>query len=198
VTLVIVRHGRTAANASGLLLGRADPELDETGHEQARSVGRALALEDERPDVVVCSPLRRAHQTALTIAEACGAGDVVVDERWIELDYGEYDGRPMGDVPAEVWARWRSDADFCPPGGESLRALRARVDAACEAWWAERNGRTVVVTHVSPIKAALGWVLGVGEQVNWRTHVTPASITRIGDGPASPVLRSFNEVAHLG
>jgi hypothetical protein len=43
----------------------------------------------------------------------------------------------------------------------------------------------------------LGWALGAGEQVNWRTYVAPASITRIARGPGGPVVRSFNEVAHL-
>jgi probable phosphoglycerate mutase len=191
--LTIVRHGRTAANASGLLLGRADPELDDVGCEQARAVGAAL-----RPDsagvAVVSSPLRRAAATAAAIAELCGAGEVRVDERWIELDYGEYDGTPVGAVPAEVWSRWRADPDYTPPGGESLRALRVRVEGALEEW-AARGEDLIVVTHVSPIKAAVGWAIGAGDQVNWRTHVTPASITRIGLGPSGPVLRSFNEVA---
>ena len=40
------------------------------------------------------------------------AWQVEVDERWIELDYGEFDGRPLGDVPAETWAAWRSDVDL--------------------------------------------------------------------------------------
>jgi broad specificity phosphatase PhoE len=81
-----------------------------------------------------------------------------------------------------------------------LLALGARVRAACEALSADAkdaDGDVVVVTHVSPIKAALAWALGVGEEVAWRTFVAPASITRIGFGPRGPVLHSFNEVAHL-
>ena len=58
--LIIVRHGRTAANASGLLLGRADPELDELGRRQAAAVAAALPPVDR----VVASPLRRAQETA--------------------------------------------------------------------------------------------------------------------------------------
>jgi len=56
----------------------------------------------------------------------------------------------------------------------------------------------VVVTHVSPIKAAVAWVLDVGDAVTWRMFVTLASITRIAVTERGPVLRSFNEVAHLG
>jgi len=54
------------------------------------------------------------------------------------------------------------------------------------------------VTHVSPVKAAVAWALGVGDEVAWRMWVGPASICRIGFAGGSPLLRSFNEVAHLG
>ena len=60
-----------------------------------------------------------------------------------------------------------------------------------------RDRTVVVVSHVSPIKAAVAWALGVGPEVAWRSHLDPASITRIAIGPAGPVLRTFNEVAHL-
>ena len=121
--LIVVRHGRTAHNASGLLLGRLDPPLDELGRAQAA----ALAAEVGPVDRVISSPLLRTRETA----EAFGH-DVEIDERWIELDYGEYDGMPLGEVPAEIWARWRADVDFCPPGGETLRQLGVRVCAALD------------------------------------------------------------------
>jgi broad specificity phosphatase PhoE len=187
--LVIARHGRTQANASGLLLGRADPDLDDVGRAQAVSL-RAVVAGAER---VVCSPLRRTRATA----EALGL-PLTVDERWIELDYGELDQTPVADVPAEVWAAWRADVHHAPPGGESLAELGARVRAACEDLVDEARERTiVVVTHVSPMKAAVGWALGVGDEVSWRMHVSPAAVSRIAVRPHGPVLTSFGEVAHL-
>ena len=54
-----------------------------------------------------------------------------LDERWIELSYGEYEGVAVGEVPSEVWRRWREDLDFEPAGGESLATLGRRVRAAC-------------------------------------------------------------------
>jgi broad specificity phosphatase PhoE len=60
-----------------------------------------------------------------------------------------------------------------------------------------RDRDVVVVTHVSPIKAAVAWALGVGDEVAWRMWVGPASITRIGVADAVPSLRSFNEIGHL-
>jgi broad specificity phosphatase PhoE len=187
--LIVVRHGRTAANAAGLLLGRQDPPLDLLGIEQA---GR-VAAEVGHVDRVVSSPLRRARETAAAFDAA-----VEIDERWAELDYGEFDGLPPAQLGEATWAKWRSDPEFAPPGGESIAALTARVHNACEALCDDARERTVVVvSHVSPVKAALAWALGVGPEVAWRSYLDPASITRISIGRAGPVLRSFNEVAHL-
>jgi broad specificity phosphatase PhoE len=195
--IVLVRHGRTDANARGLLLGRADPTLDDEGRLQAARLAAALGpLHGAR---VVTSPLARCRQTAEVIVGA-SAHEVPldVDEAWIELDYGAFDGLGAGDVPADTWAAWRADVAWAPEGGESLAALGARVRSACESLAEEARERdVVVVTHVSPVKAAVAWALGVGDEVAWRMWVGPASISRIGFAGSSPSLRSFNEVAHL-
>lgn len=195
--IVVVRHGRTAANAGGLLLGRADPPLDDEGVGQARRLGSACAGLDVAR--VVTSPLARCRATAEALAAGLGsAPPIEVDDRWIELDYGELDGRSPGDVPAATWAAWRSDVTWCPPGGESLAALGTRVREACESLVDEATERdVVVVSHVSPIKAAVAWTLGVGDDVAWRMWVAPASITRIALAGRTPSLRAFNELAHL-
>ena len=187
--LTIVRHGRTDANRSGLLLGRLDVGLDPVGEAQAAAVAAAVGPADR----IVCSPLERTRRTAA----AWGAA-VEVDERWIELDYGSLDGTPLRDVDADLWRRWRSDVGFAPPGGESLRSLGERVAAACnDLAEAARDGHVVVVTHVSPIKAAAAWAIGVGIEVSWRMFVAPASVTRIAVGDRGPSLHGFNDVAHL-
>ncbi len=183
--LVLVRHGQTDANARGLLQGRVDLPLSELGRRQARALA-PLVSADAR---VVASPLRRAQETAAAFGRP-----VEVDERWIELDYGEFDGRPIVDVPPGVWATWRADPHFAPPGGESLVTLGVRVRGACEELLDEARERdVVVVSHVSPIKAAIAWTLGVGDEVGWRLFVRVASITRVMIGPAGPTLHSFNE-----
>jgi broad specificity phosphatase PhoE len=187
--LVLVRHGRTAANASGLLLGHLDPPLDELGQEQAALVGKTLGPVAK----VVSSPLARARDTAAQID-----APLVIDKRWIELDYGEYDGMPLGQVPAELWNAWRADTGYSPPGGESFQALAGRVSEACHELVAEAADHDiVVVSHVSPIKAAVAWVLGVDVSISWRMHLQPASITCVGVGRFGPVLRNFNVTSHL-
>ena len=182
--LLVVRHGQTQTNREGRLLGRADPPLSDVGEAQARQLAEHLPT----PDLVVASPLRRARDTA-----AAFATDVVVDERWIELDYGDFDGQHPHAVPADVWNRWRADTRFAPPGGESLHTLAARVTAACEELWDRAADSTVVVvTHVSPIKAALAWALDVPVDVSWRMFVEDASVSRIDPRDGGKVVRWFN------
>jgi broad specificity phosphatase PhoE len=184
--LLLVRHGRTDANAQGLLLGRLDPPLSEEGRRQAATLAAKI------PDGarVIASPLLRTRETA----EAFGR-PVELDERWIELDYGELDGCRPEEVSENVWARWRTDASFVPAGGESLAALGNRVRSACDELSAEAaEDDVVVVSHVSPIKAAIAWALAVDDNVAWRMFVRDASITRVAIAEHGPVLLSFNEM----
>src|SRR3954453_2765979 len=191
--LIVVRHGQTDNNARGLLLGRSDPPLDDTGRAQASAVAAALVTRS-RDARIVSSPLARTRETAAIIARD---EPIAIDQRWIELDYGTFEGTPVLDVPADTWARWRTDPDFAPEGGETLVSLGCRVTEACGALLAEAAERDViVVTHVSPVKAAVVWALGVGDEVTWRTYVAPGSIPRIGVRPAGAVLLGFNDVPH--
>lgn len=184
--LILVRHGQTAANVAGLLLGRADPPLTERGQRQARAIAAALPA----PSLLVSSPLRRAQDTA-----AAFGLPVQVDERWIEMDYGDVDGQLVDSVTAEVWSQWRADPMFVPAGGESVAAVGERVRSACaDLVDAADQGDVVVISHVSPIKAAIAWALGAPDTVAWRMYVADAAIARVKTGPPAPLLMSFNEV----
>jgi broad specificity phosphatase PhoE len=187
--LYLVRHGRTAQNAARLLLGRMDVPLDELGLRQAAALGAVPALASAAR--VVSSPLARARETALMIGPP-----VDVDDRWLEIDYGIYDGAELSAAP-ELWAGWDADLEFRPPQGESLADLGRRVRAACDELWEQAATEdVVVVSHVSPIKAAVAWALGVGDELCWRTFLDTASITVVGPGRKGPTLRSFNETGH--
>lgn len=184
----MLRHGRTAANKNGLLQGRVDNPLDAVGLAQAEAAVAAIGPVDR----VVASPLRRAQQTG-----AAFGLPVETDERFIELNYGDWEEKPVRDVPAEVWTRWRSDLDLRPPNGETLRELGARVRGGLEALAAEAaTSDIVVVSHVSPMKASLAWALGTDDMVTWRTRLGQAAICRIETSGPHPVLMSFNEQHH--
>jgi broad specificity phosphatase PhoE len=188
--LYLIRHGRTAQNAERRLLGRLDVPLDDLGRQQAGALGEVDFL--RKAERVISSPLVRARDTA----EALGP-PVEIDERWTEIDYGVFDGERLESVP-DLWRGWDADLGFEPEGGESLLAVGQRVRAACADVWSEASRHDViVVTHVSPLKAAVAWALQVGDEVCWRMFVDVASLTTIGAGRnGSPSLRSFNET-HL-
>ena len=190
--LILLRHGQTAANAASLLQGRIDLPLDETGIAQARRSGEHLrSMYSDL--VVISSPLLRARETAAAIAD-----DVLIDERFIELDYGDWDGLALSEVDQQQWQQWRHDASFRPPNGETLVELDARVQPALdELVDRARNATVVVVSHVSPIKSAVAWAMGVGPETSWRMHLERASMCRIAIGPRGPSLHSFNDTSHL-
>jgi broad specificity phosphatase PhoE len=188
--LLVVRHGRTAHNAGGLLLGSTDIPLDELGVRQAQALRSVRMLAGASR--VVSSPLCGALDTANAIGPP-----VSVDERWREIDYGSFEGVPVAQA-GELWERWSLDLSQRPPGGESLADVGARVRAACNDLWQEASRvDVVVVSHVSPIKVAVAWALGVGDEICWRTHLDTASISVIGPGRSGPSLRGFNITGHL-
>jgi broad specificity phosphatase PhoE len=195
--LLLLRHGESTGNAAGLLVGRSDLPLTGHGRRQATAV-RALL---PRLREVRSSPLRRALDTAEALRSST---PVTIDARWVEVDYGELEGRPLGDVPADVWRGWRTDPAFHPKGGESLAEVGERVAQACEELFGapgagarSDEGDIVVVSHVSPIKAAVGWALGVDVTVASRLHLSTGSLTRIGWGASGPMLHTYNEVPRL-
>ena len=190
--LILVRHGRTQANREGRLQGRLDQDLDEHGQTQALAVADYVQDRCE-VDFVVSSPLKRAMQTA----EAFGR-PVEIDDRWLELSYGEYEGTPHADVPSEVWSRWREDSHFTPQGGESLAALDARVRAACNEMLARATAaNVVVVSHVSPMKSAVAWALGADIGISFNCHLDHASVCRIAIRGDRPILQTINETVPL-
>jgi broad specificity phosphatase PhoE len=188
--LILVRHGQTAANVRGLLLGRADPPLTAVGLRQAAALAHALP----HPARIVSSPLQRAMQTAAAFS-ANSNTSIDVDDRWIEMDYGALDGVPVSSVPEPIWQRWQRDPHFVPAGGEALDAVGRRVRNACTDIAAEAaQSDIVVVSHVSPIKAAVAWALGVGDEVAWRMFLDDAAVCQIDTRGPVPRLTAFNRL----
>lgn len=193
MTLSLVRHGETAPNREGRLLGRADPELTVLGRTQAERLGARFAA--RTPGLVVSSPLLRCRETATAIADACGL-EVVVDERLVEIDYGEWDLVPLEELPEEALRSLRTDPAFAPPGGESVADVAARVGGFC-AEHLEAQRSVVAVSHVSPIKAGVTWAIDADPLAAYRMRLDIASVSRIGGHAGAPVLLAFNETDHL-
>ncbi|MDQ1462998.1 MAG: alpha-ribazole phosphatase [Actinomycetota bacterium] len=189
--IAFVRHGQTDLNRGGRLQGRLDAPLSDLGKLQAAALGRGFATQPVTR--VLSSPLARAYDTGHAISTEHDL-EVEIDERLIELDYGDWDGLALGDVPAESWAAWRVDPDFAPPGGERLSDVSARVRAFCADYLSV--DLVIAVSHVSPIKAAVCIALQVDERVTWRMQLDVAAVSRIGARPdGTPYLATFNDAS---
>lgn len=174
--LILLRHGRTPNNADAKLQGQIDSPLDEVGRRQARTAGDFLR---HRYDVaeVVTSSLARTRQTV----DHAGLGHLVstIDDRWAEIRFGDYDGRRIREAIVDLGRRWADDIDYEPPGGESLSAMHARVSSACEELIASSVDHDVlVVTHATPIKAAVVWAMGgdARQILNLRSHLAAVTV----------------------
>lgn len=188
--LILLRHGRTPNNAQARLQGQFDSPLDEVGEAQAVAAGRYLR---ERFDIdhVVTSSLTRTRETARLAG--FGGDDVVVDDRWREIDFGEYDDRAIGDVIVDLHSRWRDDPHYEPGGGESMVTMHDRVSDACAALAAEAVDRDIlVVTHATPIKSAAVWALGGEPSMMLGMWVNLATVTLLDQLHGEVLLREFN------
>ncbi|MFJ2619995.1 histidine phosphatase family protein [Glutamicibacter sp. NPDC087344] len=137
--LALVRHGQTDWNVAGRLQGRTDIELNETGRDQARRLGRYLR--NKNWDLVLASPLGRAQETAALIAEQTGAQTGVAVPELIERSFGPLEGRIMGGVSDEEAALVNHELET--HAAILDRALPALVDLAQRY----PGQRTLVVSH---------------------------------------------------
>jgi probable phosphomutase (TIGR03848 family) len=199
-TVILVRHGRTTANATGLLAGRADGvSLDQIGREQAALTGERLAAV---PVVgVVSSPLERCQQTAqLIVDRQAGNPYAPVEPDLTECDYGQWQGRTLSDLATEdLWSTVQSQPSAVIfPGGESMAAMQARAvaairrhDAAFEAEYGA-GAVWVAVSHGDIIKSIIADALGMHLDLFQRINVGPASVSIVRYSATWPSVYATN------
>ena len=191
-SLVLLRHGRTVLNDQNRLQGSTDAMLDARGQEQSRLVGDYIRVFFEI-DEVISSPRTRALETI----HHAGFDDLPVaeDDRFAEIDYGDWEGEPVAELAAEMISKWNTDTHFAPPNGESLASLFDRVSEACEELMADdsRERTILVCSHATTIKAAIVWALGGDARMILKIHSHPASISVIAQTNFGRVLVGYNE-----
>ena len=195
-TLLLLRHGRTTANADGGLAGRQPVELDELGQAQAQAVGvrlRTLPLA-----AVVTSPLVRCRQT---LALALPGVDPAVEDGLIECGYGDWEGQPLKKLAKDpLWPVVQQHPSAVVfPAGEAMAGMAARAVAAVRRWdalvTAEHGPQAIwlACTHGDIIKAIVADALGVHLDLFQRIVADPASLTAIRYTPVRPFLLRLND-----
>ena len=199
-TVILVRHGRTTANAAGILAGRTPGvKLDEVGLAQAAKTAERLAVV---PLVaVVSSPLERTRQTARAILKAQAGSPVSSVDRGItECDYGDWQGRALSELSREkLWAIVQSRPSAAKfPGGESLAAMQTRSVAAIrrrDAAIETEHGPGAVwaaVSHADIIKSILADALGMHLDLFQRITIGPASVSIVRYTTTRPDVLATN------
>lgn len=203
-TLLLVRHGRTTANASGLLAGRTPGVLlDDTGVEQAARAGaRIAAVPIAR---LVTSPQERCKQTAKAVADGQrGAGHTVTrattEKALAECDYGDWQGQSIKELLKDpLWRTVQQQPSAVTfPGGESMVAMQHRAVAAVRridaAVTADHGADAVwvAVSHGDIIKALLADALGMHLDLFQRINVDPASVSVIRYAADRPYVLASN------
>lgn len=199
-TVILVRHGRTTANSSGVLAGRTPGVLlDELGRTQAARTGERLAALPLA--AVVTSPLERCRETAKAISSRQQGAVRVARERGIvEVDYGAWTGQGLGTLAKEpLWQTVQHHpAGVTFPEGESMAAMATRSVAAVRRWdatvEAEHGAAAlwVAVSHGDVIKAVLADALGMHLDVFQRIVVDPASVSVVRYSPGRPFVLMMN------
>ena len=191
-TVLLIRHGRTSANASGILAGRTPGVLlDAVGRRQARTLG--TRLRDVTLDAVVHSPLERCIETADGVL--ANRPDVArhSDDRLSECDYGDWTGRSLADLAKEpLWPVIQdTPSSVTFPGGESMLGMAQRATTAVADWSAQHpEGVVAVVSHGDVIKAILSDALGQPLDRFQRIVVGPGSLSVVRyHGDRAMVLR---------
>jgi probable phosphoglycerate mutase len=195
--IILIRHGQTTSNAARLLVGQSDPTLTELGERQAIALRPYLQSVRE----VWTSPLRRARRTAALAMPELGA---IVKEPFIEVNYGSLDGQPLSLVTEEQWRAFEHDHNTAFGDGESLASVDQRVHAELNALLVDQTSlmhdpknHLAIVSHMSPIKSAMTWALGVSGSVAWRMNLSNGSMTTIGSRMWTPSLLNYNVVPPL-
>ncbi|MEO7904318.1 MAG: histidine phosphatase family protein [Candidatus Saccharimonadales bacterium] len=134
-----IRHGQSQANADGVLAGQLDSPLTELGQHQAQHEGERLAAEGWSFDIIISSPLVRAYDTAVAVANVLHypLGDIKTDPRLMERHVGELEGRSTGLLAEAI----RTNT----VGVESNQAMAARCKAVLDDAGRDYAHKTVLL-----------------------------------------------------
>nr|ABA91368.2 phosphoglycerate mutase family protein, expressed [Oryza sativa Japonica Group] len=211
VELVVVRHGETSWNASRIVQGQMDPELNEIGKQQAVVVARRLARE-ARPAAIYSSDLKRAAETAEIIAKACDVSNLMLTEALRERHMGYLQGLMWDDAVNKSPSVFKGFANFevkngldfddrnheLPGGGESLNQLSERCISYLNKVAQNHIGeRVIVVGHGAAILELCRHTDPPNRSIRRKIPNTSLNIFRISGVTGRWILERCGDVGHL-
>ena len=197
-TLLLIRHGRTAANAEGILAGRTPGVvLDEVGRDTTLAL--SLRLREVKVAQVVVSPLERTQETAGLLFDA--SLPIALEDRLLECDYGTWQGMKLSELSTnELWpiVQQRPD-EMIFPEGESMNDMATRASSAMREWDAKlvaEHGSDVVwaaVSHGDIIKAICADAMGLPLRKFQTLMIDPASVSVVHYSELGSAVGKLND-----
>ncbi|GGI14474.1 histidine phosphatase family protein [Gottfriedia solisilvae] len=185
--ICLVRHGQTDWNLNHIIQGREDIPLNETGKQQAYDSARFLS--GEKWDTIITSPLSRAKETAMAIAEFTNIDQIIEDVRFVEREFGEASGKPVSEFHDHIY----HDNVVGMETNELLikRAFHALQDIA----EIHKDKRIVIVAHSHTIKAILHAIDPI--KVPFQTVLKNACANYIEYKDGNWKIKAFNVSEHI-
>lgn len=141
--ILLTRHGQTEWNLLKKVQGKADIELNEKGIKQAEETRDSL--KNEKIDLILCSPLKRALQTAEIINQGRNI-NIIIDERVSERDFGEFEGMPNTDFDFNAFWSYKQNLKY--EKAENIKDFFERVYGFLDSIKHEYAGeRVLIVAH---------------------------------------------------
>jgi uncharacterized phosphatase len=185
--ICLVRHGQTDWNFQEIIQGREDIPLNEVGKEQARQ--SAGFLSEQQWDMIISSPLGRAYETAQTIADAVKIEDILLDNRFIERNFGEASGKSVPNVRHLI-------AEGTVEGLETEEEIVTRCFSALQHVADIYAGkRIIIVAHSHAIKAILHAIAPTEITFFTPLHNACANFVRYAEGKWEVV--QYNVAEHI-
>ena len=187
-TLILIRHGESAANGKGFFAGHLDVPLSSIGREQARRVGEYVA-KNYQVDKIYSSDLSRAYDTAKPLADKLGL-EIQSEKTLREIYSGDWQGLTFDDLQQtypDAYGVWLKDiGNAVCPNGETVKELYTRIVTFIEQIASQNEGKTVVVvTHATPIRALCCKVKGYSAEhmkdVSWVSNAS-STILHVHNG----------------
>ena len=201
-TLLLIRHGESRANRSGLFAGHFNAELEDNGVMQAKLTAKYIA-ENYKVDKIYSSDLKRAHKTAACLSELLDI-EIIPNKNLREINAGKWEGVKYSELTTiypkeyDIWLNDIGNAGCV--GGETVKQLGERIISTLTQIAEENNGKTIAVaTHATPIRAFQTLVeYGTLEKMKDIPWVSNSSITVVQYSNGEWILVDISKDDHLG